>query len=212
MNESSILLLHGFASSGNSSKARYLREKFDLLDWANFNAVDFNPTPIDFEYMTITGMINRLRQTILHRKLSEVSLIGSSMGALVSLHYAYRFGAVNRLLLLAPALAYGDLVTGPQLRQWREQGSIKMTHYALGNEIPLRYEFQIDGQQYTHHLSPPAPILIIHGRHDDVVPISGSRDYADRYPNLVRLIEVESDHRLSDQLEFIWTQVKSFLI
>jgi len=212
MKERTVLLLHGFASSGNSSKARFLREKFSLLTQVEFEALDFNPTPIDFEYMTITGMINRLRQTILYRGPTELSIMGSSMGALVSLHYAHRFGAVNKLLLLAPALAYSDLITGPELQQWRERGSIKMTHYALSDELPLRYQFQTDGQQYVHQLPPPAPIVIIHGRHDDVVPISGSRDYAARYPDQVRLIEVDSDHRLSDQLEFIWTQVRAYLI
>ena len=101
-----FLYLHGFASSAQGTKARYLRERFEVKPGRAFEAIDFNPTPRDFEYMTITGQINRLRQFLLERGWERVCLIGSSLGALVGLQYAHRFGGVERLWLLAPALAY----------------------------------------------------------------------------------------------------------
>ncbi len=98
-----LIYLHGFASSAGGRKPDYLRHR--LADWPNvsFHALDFSPTPLDFEYLTITGMINRLRQYILDWELTNFSLIGSSMGGLVALNYAHRFPGVNRLLLLSPA-------------------------------------------------------------------------------------------------------------
>lgn len=98
-----LIYLHGFASSAGGRKPDYLRDR--LANWPDvgFHALDFSPTSLDFEYLTITGMINRLRQYILDRELTNFSLIGSSIGGLVALNYAHRFLGVNRLLLLSPA-------------------------------------------------------------------------------------------------------------
>ena len=208
-----IISLHGFASSGNSTKARFLRQKFAGLPNVTVHAIDFNPTPTDFEYMTVTGMINRLRQYILDRKLAAPLLIGSSMGALVGLNYAHRFGGVNRLLLMAPALSY---FSGS--REEEAAGTIDpeqtqlVQHYAFETEIPLRCAIDVDGLLYRQRVPPPAPITIIHGRFDDVVPIAHSREYAAQYPAQVKLIEVDSDHPLHDQLDLMWQQVQTFLL
>ena len=85
MEKKKILSLHGFASSGRSAKAQFFRKKFKPFPQVEFHAFDFNPTPMDFKYMTITGLINRLRQYLLDHDLGSVSLIGSSMGALVGM-------------------------------------------------------------------------------------------------------------------------------
>jgi len=202
MTKQTVILLHGFASSGNSGKAQFLREKFKTLPHVDFHAFDFNPTPTDFEYMTITGMINRLRQYLVDRPRARLVLVGSSMGALVGMNYAHRFGEVSRLLLLAPALSYfGNMA----------ETDIKVFHFGFNREIPLRADFDRDGALYTQPVPPPAPLTIIHGRHDDVVPIANSRRYAAQYPDQVQLIDVDSDHRLSDQLNLIWQHLRAAL-
>lgn len=207
MTKETVVLLHGFASSGNSSKAQFLREKFKRVATASFMAMDFNPTVTDFEHMTVTGMINRLRQVVLDRINGDLTLMGSSMGALVGLHYAHRYGGVKRLILLAPALQYGRLTSEAERAQWQRDGFLPVHHFAFDKEIPLRYQMELDGRQYNHRVAPPAPITIIHGKHDNVVPIELSRQYAASYPEQVELIEVDSDHRLSDQLSLIWQQL-----
>ena len=60
MNRKHLIFLHGFASSGQGAKAQFLRQKCYALPDVEFHAIDFNPTPRDFEFMTVTGMINRL--------------------------------------------------------------------------------------------------------------------------------------------------------
>ena len=213
MKNRTILYLHGFASSGQGTKAQFFRDKFEPLPNVEYHAFDFNPTPKDFEYMTITGLINRLRQYLLERQQKKVSFIGSSLGALIGLHYAHRYGGVENMLLLAPALAHrAARRSEAELQEWKSKGVIPVAHYAFQQEVPLRYDYRLDTLHYTEPVPPPTPIMIIHGQHDDVVPIDYSREYVANFPNQVDLIEVDSDHRLNDQLTFIWEQAKPFLL
>ncbi len=210
MKQKTIIFLHGFASSGQGIKAQFLQKKCRSIPGLDFHAFDFSPTPRDFEYMTVTGMINRLRQYILDRQLENVRLIGSSMGALVALNYAHRFGGVVNLLLLAPALAYRSGIDRTEAKQWQETGTGPVSHYAFDKEVPLRYEFEEDGLKYADPVPPPVKMMIVHGRSDAILPIAGSRAYAANYPQKVQLVEVDSDHRLNDQLDLIWQQVVVF--
>jgi pimeloyl-ACP methyl ester carboxylesterase len=213
MDKKTVLHLHGFASSGQGTKAQYFQSKFDPLSHVTFHAFEFNPTPKDFECMTITGLINRLRQYLLGQQPGNISFIGSSLGALVGLHYAHRFGGVEQMLLLAPALTYSTgKYTEAQLQQWQRECTINVAHYAFGREIPLRYDYHLDGLRYLEPVPPPAPMLIFHGRNDEVVPIENSRKYVASYPEQTQLVEVYSDHRLNDQLDLIWEHARSFLL
>jgi pimeloyl-ACP methyl ester carboxylesterase len=150
---------------------------------------------------------------VLDHGLGAVSFVGSSYGGLIALHYAHRFGGVERLLLLAPRLCWlsGGL-SEEELLQWQKTGIISMYHPAFEQELPLRYDIQADGLGYLETIPPPAPTLIIHGRHDTTVPTDDSRQYAAGFPQRVRLIEVDADHDLNGHLEFIWDHVQSFLL
>ncbi len=213
MTRKEILLLHGFISSGQSTKARYFGERFEALPQVAFHAVDFNPTPQDFEYMTVTGRIERLRQYVLDREIAKMDLIGSSLGGLVALHYAHRFGEVERMLLLAPALSWlsGGL-TEEELRQWEEADAVSIFHPAFGKEVPLRYDLQLDGRRYREPIPPPALVTIIHGCDDETVPIDHSRAYASAHPDDVHLVEVDTGHDLNGHLDVVWMYVQSFLL
>ena len=213
MAKQTVLYLHGFASSGQSTKARYFREKFGTSPQVEYQAVDFNPTPQDFEYITTTGLINRLRQYALDYRLGDVHLIASSYGGLIALHYAHRFGGVERMLLLAPGLFWlsGGL-SAEGLKEWEQAGAVPVHHEAFRREIPIRYDLQVDGLRYLEPVPPPVPILIIHGQDDTTVPIDHSRAYAAHFPDQVQLVEVGAEHDLNGHLEVIWKYVQSFLL
>jgi len=213
MEKKTILYLHGFASSGQSTKAGYLREKLKALPEVEYHAIDFNPAPSDFEYVTTTGLINRLRQYVLDHGLAHLSIIGSSYGGLIALHYAHRFGGVKKMLLLAPGLFWlsGGL-SDEELARWKEAGVVPIHHAAFQTKIPVRYDLQVDGLGYLEPIPPPTPVLIIHGQNDETVPIQQTRTYAADFPDQVRLIEVDADHDLNEHLDFIWEHVQSFLL
>ena len=213
MTKKTILHLHGFASSCHSAKALYLRERLAGMSDVEFYAPDFNPTPRDFEFLTVTGMINRLRQYTLDHNPSNLSISASSLGCLVALHYAQRFGDVKKLLLLAPVLSYSALPFPDELfDQWKKEGSIKVPHFGFKTDLLLRYDFHRDGIAYSKQVPPPAPVRILHGKNDAMIPIQNSRDYTGDHPAQVTLVELDSDHSLLDCLDVIAGHAASFLV
>jgi pimeloyl-ACP methyl ester carboxylesterase len=209
MLKTNIIFLHGFASSGKGTKGVYLSQGLGNFDNVVFKAFEFTPTPKDFEYMTITGMINRLRQYVIDNDLEPLFLIGSSFGALVGMNYAGRFGAVEKSLLLAPALSYSAMAASSgEEERWRREGVSQTFHFAFNRLLPLRYDLEVDGQLYSEAPAPTGPVTIIHGTEDEVVPIRASRRYAAKYPELVNLIEVDAGHDLNEYLDFIGQEVE----
>lgn len=213
MDRNAVLLVHGFSSSGQSTKATFFRAQFNTLSQVEFHAIDMHPTHRDFEYTTITGQINRLRQYILDHDLEPLCLIGSSLGGLVSLHYAHRFGDVERMLLLAPmTVVHRGWGSEEESEHWRKAGIAPVFHYAFERELPLRYAFHSDGLLYRQPVPPAAPTLIVHGRNDDAVPADNSRAYAAEFADRVRLVEVDAGHDLNGHLSFIWELGLPFLL
>jgi pimeloyl-ACP methyl ester carboxylesterase len=211
--QKTILYLHGFSSSGQSAKALYFRDRLSAWPGVEYHAIDFNPTPQDFAYVTTTGLISRLRQYVLDHHLDTFSIIGSSYGGLVAVHYARRFGGVKRMLLLAPGLRWlsGGL-SEEQLLAWKEAGAAPVSHEAFQERILVRYGLHTDGLGYLEPIPPATPMTIIHGKSDKTVPVTDSRAYAGQYPEKVQLVEVEADHDLESHLDLAWDYVKSYLL
>ena len=70
----------------------------------------------------------------------------------------------------------------------------------------------IDASKYQESdLQKPIPTLILHGSKDDVIPIQSSRDYAYQRP-WVELIELDSDHTLSNVMPEIWQAIQKFCL
>ncbi|MFO7741978.1 MAG: YqiA/YcfP family alpha/beta fold hydrolase [Anaerolineae bacterium] len=218
MEERTILHLHGFLSSAQSTKARFFAERFAGRAGVAFHAIDFSPTPRDFEYLTVTGMINRLRQFVLDRspvgeEAGAMAIVGSSLGGLVAVQYADRFGGVQRMVLLAPVLRWfsGGLLE-EEMRAWERAGVARILHPAFEREVPLRFHLELDGRLYREPVAPAAPTFIVHGRGDETVPVAHSRSYAEAFPERVRLMEVDAGHDLNAHLDGIWDEVRAFLL
>ncbi|MCC0179764.1 alpha/beta fold hydrolase [Waterburya agarophytonicola K14] len=201
------IYLHGFASSPKSSKAQYLRDRFAEKN-LYLNILDLNQG--DFSNLTLSRQIE---QTIaaFPDSHSPITLIGSSFGALTSAWVAQKCDRVKGLILLAPAFGFPQSwysrLEPNQIEQWQKTGFLPIYHYGEDKQIPLKYQFLEDAENYPiEELKRNLPTLIIHGINDDVVPIQVSRDYVDRHSQ-VRLIELDSDHGLNDSQATIWQEI-----
>lgn len=196
-----LIFLHGFSSSRKSRKGNYLAEWVGGMPGAAWHAVDFNPTPADFEYMSISGMIDRVRQYCLLQGIEHPNLIGNSLGGLIATHYAARYGAA-KVALLAPVLRYWRFgMTDEAIARWESQGYIEFEHSGFRQaKLPLRWAYHLDAQRFNTTPAPAARTMIIHGQQDEVIPIESSRAYAAQYPDQVSLHEIESDHGMMNVL------------
>ncbi len=205
------IYLHGFASGPGSTKAQALKSRFasvgiDLL------VPDLNRG--DFTHLTISRQIAQVVD-LFPQDGSPITLIGASLGGWTAAIIAQDYPQVERLVLLAPAFDFLDYwlpkLGADRLKCWQDIGYLSIYHHAVQNLLPLHYDFLIDARKYHFFKSDRLlPTVIIHGIHDRVIPIASSRDFATKHP-WVKLIELDSDHALTDRIEQIWQKAYRFL-
>src|SRR5579883_1194486 len=204
------IYLHGFASSPKSTKAQYIKERFAEVQ-IKLKIPDLNAG--DFLNLTITRQLTQVA-TQMSCDSRPVTLIGSSLGGLISAHVGQQLQQVQRLILLAPAFGFLShwlsQIGDQQLQRWQKEQSLAVYHYGEEAYLPLSYRFVTDAARYQENLlQRPIPTLIIHGHNDEVIPIQASRDFAKSRP-WVELIELDSDHTLTDALFTIWQKIRLF--
>ncbi|MBE9229953.1 esterase [Phormidium sp. LEGE 05292] len=207
---SEYIYLHGFASSPNSVKANFLRDRFSQSQ-IPLTIPDLNQS--DFTHLTMT---RQLRQVIVNFPPSPtpVTLIGSSFGGLASAWLGETELQCQKLVLLAPAFTFLSLwlsTLGEKIvASWQREGFFPVHHYGEKRSLPLSYDFVTDLKQYPEtKIQRPIPTLIIHGIKDEVIPIQASRDFAASRP-WIKLIELDSDHSLANVLPEIWQEISTF--
>ncbi|HHP7244928.1 MAG TPA: YqiA/YcfP family alpha/beta fold hydrolase [Elainellaceae cyanobacterium] len=206
----SYLYLHGFASSPRSRKATYLSERFNSCG-LKLKIPDLNHP--GFSGLTLTRQLQQITSE-LPKDGTPVVLIGSSFGGLTAAWAAEHCPQVERLVLLAPAFCFLDhwlpKLGSEQLRHWQEHGEMPIYHYGADAMLPLRYGFIRDMQHYPEsQIQRPVPTRILHGMHDDVIPIVASREFAGSRP-WVQLTEMNSDHGLGNVLSQLWQAIQDF--
>ncbi|MFL6417338.1 MAG: alpha/beta hydrolase [Bryobacteraceae bacterium] len=205
----SVVYLHGFASSPQSRKARFLQDRFAELG-IRFEAPDLAEG--DFFHLTISRQLEIVRKAA--DGASRLVLIGSSLGGYLASLYAAEHPEIEQLILLAPAFGFHDLWVerlGPEeMQRWRHSGKLSVFHYGLGAQADLSYEFLEDSEKYPLYPDCQTPALIFHGKHDDLVPLANSVLFAEKHRHS-RLVPVDSGHELTDVLDEIWAGIKDLL-
>jgi pimeloyl-ACP methyl ester carboxylesterase len=174
---------------------------------------DFNEP--DFRAMTMTRMLDQL-----HARLAAgdgpAALIGSSLGGALAVLAAARFAAaVDRLVLLAPAVMFGDpdhhLLPREQIDAWQRRGEFDFVHYGYGETRQLSYAFYEDSLKYDAFGTLfTQPTLIFQGTRDSLVDSKDVERFAVTRPN-VTLSLLDDDHQLVASLPQIWNDVAPFL-
>jgi pimeloyl-ACP methyl ester carboxylesterase len=207
-----VVYLHGFASSARSGKALYLGERLREHGVA-FHAPDLNLP--DFSTLTITRMLEQTR-VLLETATEPVTLIGSSLGGFVAVNAAVKWpGKVEKLVLLAPALDFGDEgLKGPggaDLGAWKQAGHLNVFHFGYGRILPVHYELYQDARRYdAMNATLSIPILVFQGRRDTAVDPDTVQAWAGRRPN-VKLHMLDDEHPLTSSLSYIWEKLAAFL-
>jgi uncharacterized protein len=205
-----VVYLHGFASGPGSRKAGFFRER---LGEAGIEAAVPDLAQGDFENLTVAGQLTVVQEAVGE---SDVTLIGSSMGGyLAALYAAQSPERVSRLVLLAPAFGFAErwpAVVGEEgMARWLSTGKLPVYHYAEGRMRDLGLAMYEDSRRWEAEPDFTQPAMIFHGIRDVVVPVDASRGFASRHRN-ARLIEMESDHELTDVLPQIWEDCRRFLL
>ncbi|PZV27410.1 MAG: esterase [Snowella sp.] len=202
------IYLHGFASSPDSAKARFIRDRF--LEKQIFLSVpDLNQN--NFSELTLTRQMRQVSQEF---NDVPVTLIGSSLGGLTAAWLGEKYPQIERLVLLAPAFgflsSYLTRLGSEAVQNWQESGFLSVYHYAEKRSLPLSYQFVLDSQNYADHaLRRSIPTLILHGQRDEVIPLTASQEYA-QSRSWAELIELDSDHGLGNALPEIWSKIQLF--
>jgi pimeloyl-ACP methyl ester carboxylesterase len=204
-----ILYLHGFASGPLSNKARFFSNRFAQIG-AALHCPDLAEG--DFARLTLTKQLKLIHR--LAQELHPAMIVGSSLGGyLAAIYGSLHPELAPRLLLLAPAFGFPrgweDRLEKEQMAEWEKSGSMQVYHFAAGEMRPLGYEFYEDAAWFDQYPDVRQPTLIYHGKRDEDVSPNLSVEFAWGKPN-VQLDLVDSDHSLSDVLEYIWLGAADF--
>jgi pimeloyl-ACP methyl ester carboxylesterase len=210
-NGMTVLYLHGFASSPQSSKATFLRDRFAERG-VPVHTPDLNLP--DFSTLTVSRMLEQVGERIDSLAPGPLVVIGSSLGGFVAVQTAVRYpDRVQSLVLLAPALDFGP--TAPQglsLADWRRAGTLNVYHYAYGRPMAIHYALYDDAARYdAMQADLRMPVLVFQGKNDEAVDPATVDAWSRQRPN-VQLHMLDDDHQLSHSLDYIWTNVAAFVL
>lgn len=208
-----VFYLHGFASSPQSTKVGYFRERL-RGHGVDVRCPDFNLP--EFSTLTMTRMLEQLEAAIADAERGPVTLMGSSLGGTLAILAGSRKPAsIARLVLMAPAVMFAKpghhLLPPERIEEWRRRGALPFFHYADNAERPLNYAFYEDSLRYdAFHANMPQPTVIFQGLHDQSVDHRTVEQFARARPN-VTLSLLDDDHQLIASLPRMWSDIEAFL-
>ena len=205
-----IVYLHGFASSPQSTKARFFAEKFAgagiLFEAPALDGGDFQNLTVSAQMQIVDAAASEGERPV---------LMGSSLGGYLAALYAAKHPpSVDRLILLAPAFRFLERwrarLSPRELEEWKQQGWAPIYHYGAHSDQRLGYQFLEDAEKFD-----PVPdfhqrALILHGTKDLTVPYQGSYDFALEHAR-TRLVPFNTGHELTDVLDDLWRETAAFL-
>ena len=206
-----FVYLHGFASGPSSKKAAAFKNKFEEIG-VSLNIPDLEGG--DFENMTLTSQIKIVLDLLDQIQSEKVCLIGSSMGGYLATLVAQQRVKIRATYLIAPGFNF--------LERWMRSleldcadetcwdPKIQIFHYRYNKIKYICTDIFKDAKNWnTLALNREVPSRIVHGTHDEVVPLGESKKFASKRP-WCSLKELDSDHGLLCHLEWVLDDCMGF--
>ncbi len=209
-----VVLSHGFTSSKDGRTCLALEERLNAegLATLRYDFFGHGESGGAFREITLTKAVANLESVIGYvraRGFSKIGLFGSSFGGMVTTLVASKQPELLAVVLKSPVSDYEGKERAKYgaagIDQWKRVGSIDREK---GDEpgLYLNYSFFEDTMLhdgYAACATVVAPVRIIHGGADDVVPVEQSRRAAELMPSgeLVELAGVGHDYKRSADFE-----------
>ena len=209
--DTGFIYLHGFASSPGSAKATAFKKEFDRgcypLIVPDLEGGDFENLTLSRQVRTIEGCLDQFPE-------KRFGLIGSSLGGYLAALVAQRRKEVAAVYLMAPAFNF--------LQRWRQRLKDELStfpgnsdliwifHFRYNKNVPLKAGIFKDAEKWDRvPMDRQLPMRIVHGIHDDSVPVKESRDFSEHRP-WCRLEELDADHGLLSHVDWILKDCLAF--
>ena len=206
-----FVYLHGFASGPSSKKASAFKNKFKEIG-VSLNTPDLEGG--NFENMTLTSQVNIVLDLLDQFQCKKVCLIGSSMGGYLATLVAQRRVEIKATYLMAPGFNFLERWMRSLKLDYDDETcwdpKIQVFHYRYDETKYIRTDIFKDAKNWnTLDLNREIPFRIVHGTHDEVVPIDESKKFVSRRP-WCSLKELDSDHGLLSHLEWVVDDCMAF--
>ena len=207
-----FVYLHGLASGPSSQKATAFKNKFEELG-VSLNIPDLEGG--SFESMTVTSQINIIFNLLDQLNDKKVCLIGSSMGGYLATLVAQKRKEIVSTYLMAPGFNF--------LERWMKnlkldfdddtcwESKIPVFHYRYNETRYICTDIFKDAKSWNSvDLNREVPSRIVHGIHDNVVPVEESKKFVNTR-HWCSLKEIDTDHTLLSHLEWVIGDCMGFL-
>jgi hypothetical protein len=213
-----IAYLHGFGSSPSSRKARVLRERLAAAGHT-LHVPDLRRP--SFALLSHDAMLAAVDDLDAATRLAHASvddrwvLVGSSLGGHVTSLWAKQNpDRVRALLLLCPAFDVPERwrrMRGPdEMQRWQRDGALPHADDE-GVLQPLHWGFFAEACRHDPRPEPLAPVVVVHGTRDTIVPLSSSERFVAAQAGQRRLVVVDDDHELGASLDVIARELLTLL-
>lgn len=218
--------VHGFRSSVDHAKARFFLNHAVRrgYSWSHFDLPCHGRSEGRFRAFRISTALEALLDVMHRFRGAKLLLVGSSMGAWLSMLAAQRQAAKSSIaaaVLVAPAFDFlpqyfQNMLRGPPadaLREWKRAGARQFTDpYDNNRAYEMEFEALEDARRHSVLERPaayPFPIRMFHGDQDEIVPIGVCEQFLAASPNSdIKLHTVAGgDHTLSAQLPLFAAEV-----
>ncbi len=197
------LVAHLFAENG----FRYLKFNFSHngttpdkpIDFADLIAFSENTFSIELD--DLNAVIDFARNGSSMPSVSEVYLIGHSMGGGISIIKTAEDKRIGKLVTMASISSFRNLWPKEAEEQWKIQGIMYIHNARTGQQMPLKSSLLDDLDAHPARLNIidkaaaiKQPWLIIHGEEDTSIPVAHAEELKAAQPKAELLIIPKADH------------------